>query len=225
MKAIRVHEHGGPEVLKLEDVPALHAGAGQVLVRVRAVGVNPVETYIRQGNYAVIPPLPYTPGGDAAGIVESVGEGVEGFAAGDRVYVGGSITGTYAEETLAEAWQVHPLPPSITFAQGAGVNSPYATAFRALWHIAHAKAAETILIHGASGGVGTAAVQLARAAGLTVIGTAGSERGRELVAVQGAHHVLDHHAPGYLDELMKTQDAWEGINAFLEKRPPVWKGK
>jgi len=215
MKAIRVHEHGGPEVLKLEDVPALHAGAGQVLVRVKAVGVNPVDTYVRQGNYAIKPPLPYTPGGDAAGIVESVGAGVEGFAPGDRVYVAGSITGTYAEETLAESSQVHPLPPSITFAQGAGINSPYATAFRALWQIARAQAAETVFIHGASGGVGIAAVQLARAAGLTVIGTAGSERGRELVAVQGAHHVLDHHAPGYLDDLMKLT-AGSGVDLILE---------
>jgi NADPH2:quinone reductase len=215
MKAIRVHEYGGPEVLKLEDVPALYAGAGQVVVRVKAAGVNPVETYVRQGNYAIKPPLPYTPGGDAAGIVQSVGEGVEGLAPGDRVYVAGSITGTYAEGTLAEASQVHPLPPSITFAQGAGVNSPYATAFRALWQIARAQAAETVFIHGASGGVGIAAVQLARAAGLTVIGTAGSERGRELVAVQGADHVLDHHAPGYLDELMKLT-AGRGVDLILE---------
>ena len=185
------------------------------MVRVKAAGVNPYDTYMRQGTYAIKPPLPYTPGSDAAGIVESVGEGVEGLAPGDRVYVGGTLTGAYAEQTLAEAWQVHPLPPEVTFAQGAGVNVPYATAFRALFQIAHAQPAETVLIHGASGGVGVAGVQLARAAGLTVIGTGGTERGRELVAAQGAHHVLDHHAPGYLDELMKLTGG-RGVDVILE---------
>jgi NADPH2:quinone reductase len=215
MKAIRVHEFGGPEALKFEDVPALKAGAGQVLVRVKAVGVNPADTYMRSGTYAVKPPLPYTPGGDAAGVVESVGEGVVGFAPGDRVYTGGNATGAYAEQTVAEAWQVHPLPPNISFAQGAGVHVPYATSYRALFQVAHARAGETVLVHGASGGVGTAGVQLARAAGLTVIGTGGTERGRELVAVQGAHHVLDHHAPGYLDELTKLTGG-RGVDLILE---------
>ncbi|MGA3323836.1 MAG: NADPH:quinone reductase [Terriglobia bacterium] len=215
MKAIRVHEFGGPEVLKLEDIPDLQAGAGQVVVRVKAAGVNPYDTYTRLGTYAIKPALPYTPGGDAAGTVGSVGEGVAGFAPGDRVYVGGTLTGAYAEQTLAEAWQVHPLPPKVTFAQGAGVNVPYATAFRALWQIARAQAGETVLIHGASGGVGVAGVQLARAAGLTVIGTGGTERGRKLAADEGAHHVLDHRAPGYLDELMKLTGG-RGVDVILE---------
>jgi NADPH2:quinone reductase len=215
MKAIRVHEFGGPEVLKLEEVPDLQAAAGQVVVRVKAAGVNPYDTYTRLGTYAIKPALPYTPGGDAAGTVDSVGAGVEAFAPGDRVYVGGTLTGAYAEQTLAEAWQVHPLPPNVTFAQGAGVNVPYATAYRALWQIARAQAGETVLIHGASGGVGVAGVQLARAAGMTVIGTGGTERGRELAAVQGAHHVLDHRAPDYLDELMKLT-AGRGVDVILE---------
>ncbi len=215
MKAIRVHEFGGPEVLKLEDAPDLQAGPGQVVVRVKAAGVNPYDTYMRQGTYAVKPALPYTPGSDAAGTVDSVGEGVEGWAPGDRVYTGGTLTGAYAEQTLAEAWQVHPLPPTVTFAQGAGINVPYATAFRALFHIARAQAAEAVLIHGASGGVGVAGVQLARAAGMKVIGTGGTERGRELVAVQGAHYVLDHRAPGYLDELKKLTKG-RGVDVILE---------
>lgn len=215
MKAIRVNEFGGPEVLKLQEVSDLHAGPGQVVIRVKAAGVNPYDTYMRQGTYAVKPPLPYTPGSDAAGTVESVGEGVEDLAPGDRVYTGGTLTGAYAEQTLAEAWQVHPLPSSVTFAQGAGVNVPYATAYRALFKIAHAQAAETVLIHGASGGVGVAGVQLARAAGLTVIGTGGTERGRDMVAAQGAHHVLDHRAPGYLDELKKLTKG-RGVDVILE---------
>ena len=215
MKAIRVHEFGGPEVLKLDDLDDLKAGAGQVVVRVKAAGVNPYDTYMRQGTYAIKPSLPYTPGSDAAGSVETVGEGVKGFAPGDKVYVGGTLTGAYAEQTLAEEWQVHRLPPGVTLAQGAGVNVPYATAYRALWQIARAQAGETVLIHGASGGVGVAAVQLARAAGLTVIGTGGTERGRELVAVQGAHHVLDHRAPDYLEQLMKLTGG-RGVDVVLE---------
>jgi NADPH2:quinone reductase len=215
MKAIRVHEFGGPEVLKLEDAPDLKAGPGQVVVRVKAAGVNPYDTYMRQGTYAIKPALPYTPGSDAAGTVESVGEGVEDLAPGDRVYTGGTLTGAYAEQTLAEAWQVHPLPVNVTFSQGAGVNVPYATAFRALFQIAHAQGAETVLIHGASGAVGVAGVQLARAAGMTVIGTGGTDRGRELVAAQGAHHVLDHRAHGYLDELMKLTKG-RGVDVILE---------
>lgn len=203
MKAIRVHEFGGPQVLKLEETPEPIVGEWQVVVQVKAAGVNPYDTYMRQGTYAIKPDLPYTPGSDAAGIVESVGPGVQGMAPGDRVYVGGTISGGYAEKTLADAWQVHRLPSNISFAQGAGVNVPYATAYRALWRVAHAQAGETIFIHGASGGVGIAAVQLARAGGLTVIGTGGTERGRELVNSQGAHFVLDHRSPGYLDELRK----------------------
>jgi NADPH2:quinone reductase len=215
MKAIRVREFGGPEVLNLEEVPDLHVGPGQVLLRVKAVGVNPYETYMRLGTYAIKPTLPYTPGSDAAGTVESVGEGVDGLASGDRVYTADTITGSYAEQTLASAGEVHRLPANLTFAQGAGINTPYLTAYRALFHIAHAQAGETVLVHGASGGVGVAGVQLARAAGMTVIGTGGTERGRALVLAQGAHHALDHHAPGYLEELKKLTNGRD-VDLILE---------
>ena len=178
MKAIRVQEFGGPEVLRLEDVPDPHPGAGQVLVRVRAVGVNPVDTYIRAGAHAVRPQLPYTPGLDAAGTVEAVGEGVTRVSAGDRVYTSGSLSGTYAELALCDESQVHTLPARVSFAEGAGVSTPYATAYRALFQRARATPGETVLVHGASGGVGTAAVQIARAAGFKVIGTGGTEEGR-----------------------------------------------
>jgi NADPH2:quinone reductase len=147
--------------------------------------------------------LPYTPGADAAGVVESVGPGVTAVKAGDRVYVGGTATGAYAELCLCDLGQVHPLPANASFAQGAAMNIPYATAYHALFHRAHAEAGETVLVHGASGGVGIGAVQLARARGLTVIGTAGTELGRRMVLEQGAHHVLDHGAPGYLDECVR----------------------
>ena len=201
MKAIRVSEYGGPSVLKLEEVPAPQPGAGQVLVRNHAVGVNPVDTYLRSNTDNRGPKLPYTPGSDAAGVVEVTGAGVTAVKPGDRVYFGGSTTGAYAEMSVCDQAQVHPLPDNASFAQGAAINVPYATAYHALFNRAHGVAGETVLVHGASGGVGIGAVQLARARGLTVIGTAGTERGRRLVLEQGAHHVLDHTAPSYLDEL------------------------
>ena len=215
MKAIRVHEFGGPEVMKLEEVPNLAPGPGQVVVSVKAVGVNPVDSYIRAGTYAAKPPLPYTPGMDAAGTVEAVGEGVESVEVGERVYVAGTLRGAYAEQTLCDAWQVHRLPERVSFAQGAGVNVPYATAYRALYNRAHGQPAETVLVHGASGGVGIAAVQMARAGGLTVIGTAGTEKGRKLVLEQGAHHVVDHRKEGYAEEIM-TLTKGRGVDVILE---------
>ncbi len=215
MKAIRVHEFGGPEALRLEEVTEPGVGAGQVLVRVRAAGVNPVDTYIRSGAHAVKPRLPYTPGLDAAGEVVSVGEGVRRVAAGQRVYTAGSLTGTYAELVLCEESQCHALPERVTFAQGAGVFTPYATAYRALFYKANAKPGETVFVHGASGGVGTAAVQLARAAGLRVVGTAGTEEGRALALEQGAQHVLDHRAPGYLEQLSALTEG-RGVDVILE---------
>ena len=215
MKAIRVSEYGGPSVLKLEEIPAPQPGQGQVLVRNHAVGVNPVDTYLRSNTDNRGPKLPYTPGSDASGVVEAVGPGVSSVKAGDRVYVGGSVSGAYAEMSLCNEAQVHPLPGSVTFAQGAAMNVPYATAFHALIHRAHGEAGESVLVHGASGGVGIAAVQIARARGMKVIGTAGTERGRQLVSEQGAHHVLDHTAPGYLDEIAKLTGG-QGVNVVLE---------
>jgi NADPH:quinone reductase len=215
MKAIRVSEYGGPSVLKIEEVPAPQAGPGQVLVRAHAVGINPVDTYLRSNTDNRGPKLPYTPGADAAGVVEAVGTGVTAVKPGDRVYVGGTVTGSYAEICLCEQAQVHPLPENVSCAQGAAMNVPYATAYHALFNRGHGRAGETVLVHGASGGVGIAGVQLARAGGMTVIGTAGTDRGRRLVAEQGAHHALDHTAPGYLDELM-TLTHGRGVDVVLE---------
>jgi NADPH2:quinone reductase len=215
MKAIRVHQFGGPEVMQLEDVPELAAGPGEVVVRVHAIGINPVDTYIRGGLHAVKPALPYTPGADAAGVVESVGEGVTRVSAGASVYVAGTISGAYAQQALCNDSQVHRLPSHITFEQGAAVGVPYATAYRALFHRAQARAGETVLVHGATGGVGTACVQLARAAGMTVIATGGTDKGRSNVVQQGAHHVLDHHSPDYPDQILDLTGG-NGVNVILE---------
>ncbi|MDD2764480.1 MAG: NADPH:quinone reductase [Opitutaceae bacterium] len=215
MKAIRLHEFGPPEVMKLEEVADPRPGPGQVVVRVHAAGVNPVETYIRSGTYAYKPPLPYTPGGDAAGTVAAVGEQVTRFKPGARVYTAGTVSGAYAQQTLCNAEQVYPLPAGVSFSQGASLHVPYTTAYRALFHRARGHAGQTVLVHGASGGVGIAAVQLAVAAGLTVIGTGGTERGRQLVREQGVPQVLDHKAAGYLDEFMKLTGG-HGADIILE---------
>jgi len=202
MKAIRVHEFGGPEVLHLEEVPEPQPSAGQVIVRIAAAGVNPVETYIRSGTYALKPPLPYTPGSDGAGTVAAVGQGVTRFAVGDRVYLAGSLSGTYAERALCEEGSLVPLPANTSFAQGAALYVPYGTAYQALFRRAKAHSGETLLVHGASGGVGIAAVQMARAAGLRVTGTAGTDRGRELVLAEGAHDALDHSAADHFEKAL-----------------------
>jgi NADPH2:quinone reductase len=215
MKAIQVYQFGGPEVLAVHEVPTPKPGPGEVLVRVRAAGVNPYDTYMRNGAYPVKPALPYTPGSDAAGTIEAVGRGVTKVRPGDRVYTATTLTGAYAEYALARENQVYPLPEKISFSQGAGLWVPYGTAYTALRHHADARGGETLLIHGASGGVGIAAVQFARALGLTVIGTAGTSRGLELVKKEGAHHVFDHTKAGYSEEILKATGG-RGIDLILE---------
>ena len=215
MKAILVRQFGGPEVLKLEEVPTPKPAAGQVLVGVHAAGVNPYDTYMRAGTYAQKPALPYTPGSDAAGVIEAIGEGVKKVKPGDRVYTAKTVTGAYAEYALALEEQVHSLPAKVNFSQGAGVWVPYGTAYHALFHSAKAHASEAVLVHGASGGVGTAAVQMARAIGLTVLGTAGTQKGLELVKREGAHQVFDHSKAGYQEEIMKAT-AGRGVDLILE---------
>ena len=214
MKAIVVQEFGGPEVMKLEDAPEPSPGPGQVTIRVRAVGVNPVDVYIRSGTYARKPNLPYTPGTDVGGTIETVGAGVTRLEPGQRVYAHAAVGG-YAEVALCEEWQAHPLPARVSFAQGAAMGVPYATAWRALFIRARARAGEVVLIHGASGGVGTAAVQIARAHGMLAIGTAGTAEGMALVKAQGAHHVLNHREADYLQQIPALIGG-RGVDVVLE---------
>ncbi|MCL6414422.1 NADPH:quinone reductase [Aestuariirhabdus sp. Z084] len=215
MKAIQVHEHGDIDVLKLEEISDLQPGDEQVVVSIKAAGVNPVDTYIRAGinNYSAL--FPHCPGKDAAGTVLKVGKEVTRVKAGDRVYCAGNLTGASAEQTLCNENQVQPLPDNISFEQGACIGVPYTTAWRALFIRAHAMPAETVLIHGASGGVGLAAVQLAKAAGLRVIGTASTDVGRDLVLANGAHHALDHNDPEHLQEVIALTGG-QGVNLILE---------
>ena len=198
MKAIQVRAYGGPEVLELSEVPTPSPGPGQALVAIKAIGVNPVDVYLHTGAYTRKIALPYTPGSDAAGIIESVAAGVP-FQPGDRVYING--TGVYAEKAVVDAGRVFALPAALSFEQGAAIGVPFATAHRALFHSGEARKGETVLIHGASGGVGVAAVQIALAAGLTVIGTAGGPEGVAFLKSLGVQTALDHRAPGYLEGL------------------------
>jgi NADPH2:quinone reductase len=219
MRAILVREFGGPEVLQITEVADPVPSAGQVLVRVHAIGVNPYDTYMRTGNYATKPALPYIPGADGAGIVEAVGPGVVGPSVGQRVFFGGTAThkayGAYAQRVLCEPGQLHHLPERLTFAQGAAVGVPYVTAWRALHDRARLQPGDTLFIHGASGGVGLAATQIAKAWGATVIGTASTREGLELVRAQGANHVLNHKDAGYLQALGDLSDG-RGPDVILE---------
>ena len=206
MRAVRVHEFGDPDVLRVEDVPQPEPVEGEVLVRVQAAGVNPFETYVRAGWYTELPALPYTPGCDGAGVRADTGE---------RVYITDSLSGTYAEYALCPKGAVRPLPDGLSYAQGAAIGVPYLTAYRALVQRAVPTAGERVLIHGASGGVGIATVQLAVAAGLEVVGTAGSEAGSDLVAAQGDVRVLDHRDPKHVDAALELTGG-KGFDIIIE---------
>jgi len=198
MRAIRVHEFGDPDVLRLEELAEPRPVDDEVLVRVQAAGVNRA--------YGKLPALPYTPGSDAAGVLQD---------SGARVYVAGSLSGTYAEYALCRRDQVNFLPDQLSFAQGAALGVPYVTAYRALFQRAKALPGEAVLVHGASGGVGLAAVQFALAAGLAVVGTAGSDAGRELIAAQGAARAFDHRDPLHLQAAFETTGG-RGFDLIVE---------
>ncbi len=223
MKAILVREHGGPEVLKLEDLPDPKPNADQVVVRLKAIGVNPVDVYIRSGAYARKPSLPFIPGSDAAGEIEAVGANVKNYKVGDRVFIHGTAAesthghygGAYAQKAVCNLDHVYRLPANISFGQGAAMGVPYATAYRALFHRAGTKPGETVLIHGATGGVGLAATQIAHAHGITVLGTGSSDKGLQAVRESGADFVFNHATPGYLDEIMKATGG-KGVDVVLE---------
>jgi NADPH2:quinone reductase len=215
MKAIIVREYGDPEVLKLEDVETPVPTGTQVLVRIHAAGVNPVDTYLRTGIHAHAPTLPYTPGKDGAGVVEAVGDKVTEWKAGDRVYTANSISGTYAELSLCNEPDLGSLPDNVSFEKGACIWTPYATAYRALFQKAGAVSGETVLIHGASGGVGLAAVQWAKGFGLTVIGTASSTEGKKLITDNGADAVFDHTDEDHFEQIREFTGG-RGVDIIIE---------
>ena len=217
MKAIKVKQFGAPQVLQICEAADIQPGPQDVIVQIKAAGVNPVETYIRSGNYAKLPALPWTPGSDGAGDVVAIGSAVTQWKIGDRVYTTGSQSGTYAEFTRCTQDQLQPLPANVDYAAGACLGVPYATAYHALFGKARAQKRETVLVHGASGAVGLAAVQIAKAAGLKVIGTASTAEGANLIEEQGADHIYNHHHPDYRQEILGT-NCGRGVDIILEMR-------
>ena len=208
MKAIQMIQFGGPEVLQLAEIPEPVPGPGKVRVRLSAAGVNPSETYIRTGAYSFfVPSLPCTLGFDGAGMVDEVGPGVTHVKEGDRVFVAAmgdpANTGTYAQKVVCSGDAVHPLPDFISFAQGAALGVPALAAYRALFQRAKLRPGETVLVHGASGGVGILCVQMASAMGASVIGTASTPEGRKLVLGAGAHHALSHLTGDTLEQVLQ----------------------
>ncbi|MBN8704238.1 MAG: NADPH:quinone reductase [Bacteroidetes bacterium] len=224
MKAILVSQPGDSSVMKLVELPQLTPKAGEVLIRVKAAGVNPVDTYLRAGIQGYNPACPYTPGIDLAGIIEEVGDGVVTLKVGDRVYAAGNLTGSYAEFALARATQVFELPENLSFAQGATLHVPYGTAYRALNQKGFAKPGETVLVHGGTGGVGIATIQLARWQGLQVIASAGSSGGASLLKSNGAGAVVDHTDPDHFASIMHITEG-KGVDIIIEMLANINLGK
>ncbi len=215
MKAIKVHAFGGPEVMQLLEVDIPEPGDEDVLVHVEAIGVNPVDTYIRAGKYPVLPQLPFVPGKDVGGKIVKVGEGVTKWKEGDRIYSAGTLTGAYAEYTVCNQSQIFSLPENMNYSQGAAMGVPGAAAWRALFTRARAVQGEKVLVHGASGSVGMIAIQLAVSAGLEVHGTAGTDQGLVKIRRAGAKKAYNHRNPDYLKEI--AQDLGDrGYDIILE---------
>ena len=224
MRAVRYHEHGGPETLVVDEIERPEPGDDEVLVAVEAAGVNPVDTYFREGSYQPAD-LPMIPGSDLAGVVESVGPNVTEFESGDRVFgtgLGNDRQGTYAEYAVAPTDRIAHLPDAVGFDEGAAVALVGVTAWRALIDHADLRPAETCLIHGGSGGVGHVAVQLAAATGASVVATA-SEEYHDHVRDLGADAVLDYRRDGLAEAVAEATDgdvtaASSGPDVILDHR-------
>ncbi len=215
MKAIQVQQFGEPDVLQLVEMDIPEPGTDDVLVKIEAIGVNPLDTYIRAGQYPVLPVPPFIPGKDVSGVIMAVGEGVKKWKNGDRVYSVGTLSGGYAEYTVCHQSQIFSLPGNMEFSHGAAIGTPGAAAWRALFTKAHATKKDTLLVHGASGSVGMTAIQLAITAGLEVHGTAGSEEGLAKIRQAGALRAYNHNNPEYLEEITENLQG-TGYDIILE---------
>ena len=192
MKALLCKAFGPPDSLVVEDAPAVRApGKGEVKVAVHAAGLNFADTLMISGKYQEKPPLPFSPGMECAGVISEVGEGVTGLARGDRVMAMTGYGGM-AEEVIAPAGSVFRIPASMTFEQAAGFPVIYGTVYYALVDRGHLAKGETLLVHGAAGGVGTIAVEMGKVLGATVIATAGSDAKLELARKLGADHAVNY---------------------------------
>ncbi|GFW73124.1 quinone oxidoreductase [Trichonephila clavipes] len=218
MNAIRIEKFGCERVLELKSVEIPKPTESTVVVKVIAAGVNPVDTYIRSGGFYTVPELPFTLGKDGAGIVHELGADVTNFKVGQRVFICSRSVykyGTYAEYAVVKEEELFPLNDCLSFEEGAAIGIPYFTAYRALVLKARCCANETVFIHGASGSVGLASIQIAKHLGLKVIGTAGTEEGMAMVKNTGADFVLNHKEKKYLEKLAEITDN-VGVNIVVE---------
>ena len=217
MRAIRIRSFGGPEVLKLEEnLPILEVESRQVLISVKSVSINPVDTYIRSGQYARLPSLPYTPGHDCSGVIECVGDKVTHFKPGDRVFSLRTITGSYSTHTICDVDYVNILPDCLPFREGACLGTTYHTAYRALVLVGGVKPGQLVLVHGSSGGVGTACLQICRLMGVRSVGTAGTADGEKAARISGAESVVNHRQEQYVDTLRQLSEANGGFDVIIE---------
>ncbi len=193
----------GPEALRLEELPALPPpGAGEVAIRVKAAGLNFPDLLMSRGQYQFRPPLPFIPGFDAAGVVTAVGDGVSGWQPGDAVIALLPFHGALAEEAVVAQDRIFALPPGFSFAEGACFHVATATATNALLQRGAVQPGETVLVHGAAGGVGLAGVEVAKLLGATVIAVAGGPDRLAVAAGRGADHLIDHRQEDFRSRVM-----------------------
>lgn len=213
MRAIQVTKHGEPEVLKVSDHPEPAPAPGQVVVRVRAAGINFADILMRLGFYPGTPKPPFSPGFEIAGTVEAVGEGVD-IPIGQRVVASTFPGGGYAEMVAVPAARALLLPAEMSFEEAAALPVNYLTAYQALTYMAGLRAGERILIHAAAGGVGLAAIQLAKLAGAEIFGTASASK-HPFLLQQGVSHAIDYHTQDFEEEVKRLTNN-EGVDVILD---------
>jgi NADPH2:quinone reductase len=205
MRAVQCKAWGGPRDLVLESVPVPEPGPGQVRIAVQAAGVNFADTLMIAGKYQEKPPFPFVPGLEAAGTIDAVGQGVIGIKEGDRV-MAVLGRGAFAERALAPVDAVFPIPKTMDGPTAAGFPVAYGTSHVALRHRANLKAGETLVVHGAAGGVGLTAVQIGKILGATVIGTARGAEKLDVAKTNGAAHVIDYGAEDVRQRILELTD-------------------
>jgi NADPH:quinone reductase-like Zn-dependent oxidoreductase len=241
MKAVRIHEFGGPEVLRFEEAPDPRPRAGEVLITLKAAALNHLDIWVRSGARERNIPLPHIPGSDGAGVVAETGEGVEHLKPGDRVLISPGLScghcemclggrdnlcasyrvlgvrdsGTYAERVAVPIRNVIPLPQQMDFVQGAATPLVFLTAWHMLITLAKIRPGETVLIHGAGSGVGSAAIQIARMIGLHVIATAGSGEKIALALSLGAQEAINYAEKDFVEEVRRLTDK-RGVDVVFE---------
>jgi len=209
-----VRELAGPGALEREELSEVHAGPGEVVIDVKAVGCNFFDILITEGKYQVTPELPFSPGAEVAGIVRALGQGVSCFSVGDRVSALLEYGGFSSTVAAAEA-RVFPMPAEMTFEEAAALGLVYQTSYVGLVHRANLQEGETLLVHAAAGGVGLAAVQLGIALGAKVIGTAGTAEKLSLVKQNGAHEVINYREEDWV-ERVKALTAGRGADVIYD---------